>query len=174
MPLYTPYDPRTPPCPRGEGRSCRITCTLSAARRRGPRRASSRASPGRYARLLRRSRVVGIASAPRLAGLLRTFPARALSGREYFSWMARNPRCGGCLLTGSLFLLFFAVWRCRVGRDGFPAIWDLPTIGEHNSFFQGTVFSDPLHRICRGKAVFSDLHQRLASRFRESMKSLPY
>ena len=34
-PLYTPCDPRTPPCPRGEGRPCRMSCTLSAARRWG-------------------------------------------------------------------------------------------------------------------------------------------
>ena len=33
-PLYTPYDPLLP-CPRGERRHCRMTCTLSAARRWG-------------------------------------------------------------------------------------------------------------------------------------------
>ena len=54
------------------------------------------------------------------------------------------------------------------------ALWELPTTGEHGSFFQGTVFSDPLHRIIRRKAVFSDVHQRLAWRLWESMKSLPY
>lgn len=85
-PLRPPYSP----CPCGGGRLCRMSCTLSAARRRGQ---SARIFPlrGRYARLLRRSRVAGIASAPRLAGLLRIFPACALSGREEAGEKLRSP-----------------------------------------------------------------------------------
>ena len=58
-----------------------MSYTLSAARRWGQ---SARIFPlrGRYARLLRRSRVAGIASAPRLAGLMGTFPAFALRDGE--------------------------------------------------------------------------------------------
>ena len=97
-------------------------------------------------------------------------------GGEHSPWMERMPRCGGCLLTGLSF--FFAVWRSRSGRDGFPAetrrIWELPTIGEHGRIFQGTVFFDSLRRIIRGKAVFSDVHQRMACRLWERMKSLLY
>ena len=54
---------------------------LSAARRRGQ---SAHIFPlrGRYVRLLRRSRVAGITSAPRLAGVRDTFPACALRGGE--------------------------------------------------------------------------------------------
>ena len=74
-PLRPPYSP----CPCGGRSLCRMTCTLSAARRRGQ---SARIFPlrGRYARLLRRSRVAGITSASRLAGLMGLFAAFALSG----------------------------------------------------------------------------------------------
>ena len=74
-PLRPPYSP----CPCGGRSLCRMTCTLSAARRRGQ---SARIFPlrGRYARLLRRSRVAGITSAFRLAGLMGLFAAFALSG----------------------------------------------------------------------------------------------
>ena len=82
VPLYTPYDPRTPPCPCGGGRRCRMSCTLSAARRRG-RSAQIFPLRGRYARLLRRSRCAGIAFAPRLAGRMGLFSAFALRGGEF-------------------------------------------------------------------------------------------
>ena len=60
-----------------------MSCTLIAARRRGQ---SARIFPlrGRYARLLRRSRVAGIAFAPRLAGLVGFFSVCALRGGEHF------------------------------------------------------------------------------------------
>ena len=68
-PSTPPATPVLPLVSCGGGRRCRMSYTLSAARRMGQ---SARIFPlrGRYARLLRRSRVAGIASAPRLAGLV--------------------------------------------------------------------------------------------------------
>ena len=79
--LYTPYDPRTPLARVAAGVTvaCRVPCPSLAA---GGKSARIFPRCGRYARLLRRSRVAGIASAPRLAGLMGFFSAFALKGGE--------------------------------------------------------------------------------------------
>ena len=83
-PLYTPYDPRTPLVRMAKGVTvvCRVPWLPLAAG--GNRRASSRTTRGRYARLLRRSRCAGIASAPRLAGLVGLVAVRASASGEHF------------------------------------------------------------------------------------------
>ena len=76
--------PTTPVLPlvrvaEGATVACRIPCPPLAA---GGKSARIFPLRGRYARLLRRSRVAGIASAPRLAGLVGIFWAFALKGGE--------------------------------------------------------------------------------------------
>ena len=127
-PPTTPYTP----CPRGEGRHCRMSCTLSAARRWGQ---AARIFPrcGRYARLLRRSRCAGIASAPRLAGTAGYFPACALRDGQHppyetFSRARRaaSPRheSSSCAV-GSIFPRHETFSPCAAGSIS-PA-WKVPT-----------------------------------------------
>ena len=85
-PPTTPYSP----CPEGEGHLYRMmypTLPLAAG---GNRCASSRALRGRYAHLLRRSRLAGIASAPRLAGTVEFLPVCTPTGVRQFPWRQRR------------------------------------------------------------------------------------
>ena len=96
-PLYTPYDPRTPLARVAAGVTvaCRVPCLPLAA---GGKSARIFPRCGRYARLLRRSRVAGIVSAPRLAGLMGFFSAFALKGgeRRLLFVMQRSDRGQAC------------------------------------------------------------------------------
>ena len=116
-PSTPPTTPVHPLCPCGGGRLCRATCTQSSARRRGR---SARIFPlrGRYARLLRRSRVAGIASAPRLAGLLGTFPACALSGGEHFPLDGAHSSVRRVSPDGGAFFSSLFRWLAASGRQG--------------------------------------------------------